>query len=312
VAISGGGGVASGSGAIYFLSPEQLDGTKGTLDQPNLYLATPSGSPRFIATLEPDNPLVLDSVKANATRKTGDFQTTPSGNYAAFTSVLPLTGLHTFGFRQVFRYDAGAQQLACPSCDLTGTDDASLADNAELAPNGLSLLEDGRLFFTTRFPLVLNDANGRKDVYEYENGAPLPVSSGSGSFDSALLSASADGTDVFFFTHEALAPEEDRNGGLMRIYDAREGGGFFKLPASVPCQASDECHGPGTITPGAPDIRSSGKTTTGNALVCAKHRVKQRGKCVKKAHAKKKHAKKKHHNKKRGAGTNGKRGGRNA
>ena len=34
-------------------------------------------------------------------------------------------------------------------------------------------------------------------------------------FDSALLSASADGTDAFFFTRDVLAPEEDRNGTLI-------------------------------------------------------------------------------------------------
>ena len=37
------------------------------------------------------------------------------------------------------------------------------------------------------------------------------ISAGTGPFDSALLRASADGTDVFFFTHDALAPEEDRS-----------------------------------------------------------------------------------------------------
>src|SRR5262249_6677650 len=38
VAFAGGAGVAAGSGAIYFLSPERLDGTSGVQNQPNLYL----------------------------------------------------------------------------------------------------------------------------------------------------------------------------------------------------------------------------------------------------------------------------------
>jgi hypothetical protein len=314
VAISGGGGVGAATGAVYFLSPEQLDGSKGALNQPNLYLAQPAGSPSFVATLEPDNPLALDSVKANAVRKTGDFQTTPSGGYAAFTSNLPLTGIDYFGFRNVFRYDAGSSQLACPSCDTSGSTDGTLADNVELAPAGLSLLSDGRVFISTRFPLVLNDANGKKDVYEWSEGKQQLISAGTGPFDSALLSASSDGTDIFFFTRDPLATDEDSNGALMRIYDAREGGGFFKLPPSVPCQASDECHGPGAPAGTAPDIRSSGKTTTGNVLVCPKNRVKKRGACVKKpAHRKKKkHAKKKGDAKKRNAAATGKRGGRNA
>lgn len=309
VAISGGGGVASGTGAIYFLSPESFGG-EGAPDQPNLYVARPGGPPVLVATLEPDNPLLLDSVKANATRKTGDFQTTPNGRFAVFTSVLKLTGVPHFGLRNVFEFDADGGEVTCPSCDLTGTTDASLADDVELAPNGLSLLDDGRVFFTTRFPLVLHDANGRKDVYEWSEGKAQLVSGGLGPFDSALLTASADGTDVFFFTHEALAPKEDQNGQLMKLYDARVGGGFFKLPAEVPCKASDECHGPGTAVPSPPDIKSSGKTTSGNAISCAKNRVKRRGKCVKKAQPRKKKAAK--HKKKRAAKTGGKRGGRNA
>jgi len=310
VAISGSGGVASSTGAIYFLSPESLGG-QGTLNQPNLYLAQPSGSISFVATLEPDNPLVLDSVKANAARRTADFQTTPSGNYAAFTSKLVLAGLHTGGFASVYRFAAGSGQLDCASCDRTNADEPGIFADAALPPNGLALLGDGRLFFTTSAQLVLNDPNAKKDVYEWSNGDPQLISAGSGPFDSALLTVSADGADVFFFTHDNLAPEEDRNGSLMRIYDAREGGGQFRLPAAIPCQASDECHGAGTPQPGPADIKSSGKTTQGNVIVCAKNRVKKRGQCVKKkqTHAKKKHKK---HAKKRAAATNGKRGGRNA
>jgi hypothetical protein len=311
--ISGGGGVASATGAIYFLSPEQFGG-QGTLSQPNLYLARPNGSIVLVATLEPNNPLLLDSLLANATRRTGDFQTTPTGNYATFTSKLVLANLNTGGFFNAYRFDAGSGQLDCASCDTTGANQGSVFADAELPPTGLALLADGRLFFTTAAQLQLNDPNGKKDVYEWKGGNPQLVSAGSGPFDSALLTVSADGTDVFFFTHDNLANGEDENGSLMRIYDAREGGGFFKLPTSIPCQASDECHGAGTPIPGPADIKSSGKTTQGNVIVCAKNRVKKRGKCVKKqTHAKKKHHKKRKGGaKKRAAGANGKRGGRNA
>jgi len=307
----GGGGVASQTGAAYFLSPEQFGG-QGTLNQPNLYLAQPSGQISLVATLEPNNPLVLDSVKANATRNPADFQTTPSGNYAAFTSKLVLAGLHTGGFASVYRFAAGSGQLDCASCDRTEAEGAGVFADADLPPDGLALLGDGRLFFTTVAQRVVNDPNGKKDVYEWIGGGPQLISAGTGPFDSALLTVSSDGTDVFFFTHDNLAPDEDRNGALMRVYDAREGGGAFRLPASIPCQASDECHGPGTPQPGPADIKSSGKTTQGNVIVCAKNRVKKRGQCVKKKH--KKHAKKKRKggSKQRAAAANGKRGGRNA
>jgi hypothetical protein len=53
LAVGGRGGVASGDGTVYFLSPELLDGTgNGVQDAPNLYLARPGGAPHFVATLE--------------------------------------------------------------------------------------------------------------------------------------------------------------------------------------------------------------------------------------------------------------------
>jgi hypothetical protein len=257
-----------------------------------------------VATLEPDNPLVLDSVEASAARRTGDFQVTPEAHFAAFTSALPLTGIGNFGFRSVFRYDAGTGQLLCASCDRTGSSDGSFANDAALAPAGLSVLEDGRVFFTTRYALVLNDPNGRNDVYELTSaGAQEIVSSGTGPFDSGLLTASADGTDVFFFTHDTLVAAEDHNGQLMKIYDARERGGFFVLPPAVPCKASDECHGPSSPVPPPADIKSSGKSTVGNFLVCPKNRVKRRNQCIKRtAHHRKRHVKKhaKKHRKRHG------------
>ena len=53
VAVGGGGGVASGDGTIYFLSPELLDGSSnGVENAPNLYIARPGQPPHFVATLE--------------------------------------------------------------------------------------------------------------------------------------------------------------------------------------------------------------------------------------------------------------------
>jgi hypothetical protein len=298
--------VASQSGAVYFLSPEQLDGSKGTANQPNLYVAEPGVPPRLVATLDLDDPLVTDSVGAAATRRTADFNVTSDGTFAAFPSSLPLTGPETNGNQQIFRYVRGADQLDCVTC-LPAAWRPRGSGDAAMAPNGLSLTDNGHVFFSTPVAHVPADTNARKDVYEWSDGEAKLISSGLSRFDATLLSASADGTDVYFFTHDAFASGEDNNGSRTRIYDARVNGGFFKLPTPVDCAASDECHGPGTIAPPAPDIRSSGKTTNGNVVTCAKNRVKRRGKCVKRQkHAKKAHAKK------RAAGTNGKRGGSHA
>ena len=56
VAIGGGGGVASGNGTFYFLSPSLLDGSQepedGVKSAPNLYVVRPGQAPHFVATLE--------------------------------------------------------------------------------------------------------------------------------------------------------------------------------------------------------------------------------------------------------------------
>ena len=40
--------------------------------------------------------------------------------------------------------------------------------DSSLAPNGLSLTDDGRVFFDSTDAIALLDSNGRKDVYEWE------------------------------------------------------------------------------------------------------------------------------------------------
>jgi NHL repeat len=305
VAIGGGGGVAAGDGSIYFLSPETLTScgcAEPLLDpvqnQPNLYLARPGSPPRFIATLEPNNPLVLDAVKEAGTRHTADFQVTPSGEFAAFPSSLELlpeteTAKHT----AIYRYDAGAETLVCVSCSPTG---AASEGDAGLASNGLSLTDDGRVFFNSEDQLAASDTDNRRDVYQWEpqgagnctssslvfgkaTGTCLAlISAGTGSFDSGLLGAGANGKDAYFFTRDSLVPQ-DKNGPTVKIYDAREEGGFPYTPPEVQCQASDECHGAGSAGPGPVEIGSLAGSE-GNVAPekhCKKGFVNKGGKCVK-------------------------------
>jgi hypothetical protein len=246
VAIGGGGGVASDSGRAYFLSPERLDGpANGSDGDPNLYVATPGGATRYVTTLEPNHPLVRNAVADSEERITSDFETNSSGREAVFPSSLPLTGFENLGFTQVYAFDVQEGELSCASCNPSN---APSTGNAELASNGSSLTDDGRVFFTSTEQLALRDANLRTDVYEWtpEDGSRVElISTGIDIHNSRLLTVTADGTDAYFFTRETLAPQ-DKVGPLVKIYTAREKGGFFVIPPSPPCAASDECHGPGT------------------------------------------------------------------
>ena len=131
--------------------------------------------------------------------------------------------------------------LDCASCAPTG---AAPAGDAALNTFGLNLTDEGAVFFTSPDQLVLRDSNKRKDAYEWEDGVPQLISTGNGAIDSGLVSVSADGVNAYFFTREVLV-SEDQNGTAMKIYDAREFGGFPHDPPPLPCQASDECHGAG-------------------------------------------------------------------
>jgi hypothetical protein len=291
VAIAGGGGVAIGDGTVYFLSPEKLTPPCACLlgdptpDQPNLYLARPGFAPHFIATLDPNDPAVLDAVGAAGTLRYGDFQVAPSGDAAAFLSTAPLVGYDNAGHPEVYRYDAPSDDLVCASCSPITPQATS---DAALAPNGLSVTDDGRVFFTTPEPLVAADLNEKRDVYEFSHGVVQLLSTGTSPFDSGMLGVSADGTDAYFFTTDTLV-SQDHNGQAMKIYDARSNGGFFVVPPRASCAASDECHGPGTQAPSPPSIHTAG-TTPGNLTPepkqCHHGRVLRHGKCVKKHHGK--------------------------
>ena len=71
------------------------------------------------------------------------------------------------GYTELYRYDASTESLHCVSCTATG---AAAAADASLASDGLSLTEDGRVFFN---PPTLSaraaDTDDKQDVYEWES-----------------------------------------------------------------------------------------------------------------------------------------------
>jgi len=303
----------SSGNLIETLGTGDLTGSLGLAIDPegNLY-ATNSGGGEvalFTASLAPspliDNPAVLDSVAEPETRHSADFQLTPNGAYAAFPSTVPLTGYESGEFPEIYRYDASAGgeegHLDCVSCDPAN---GAATGDASLASNGLSLTDDGRVFFTTADALAAGDTDNKTDVYEWEPqgtgtcqsesptfnkaiGACLGlISAGTSTFDSGLLSADAKGTDVYFFTRDSLVPQ-DKNGPTMKIYDARVEGGFpYEYPPG-PCKASDECHGASSPIPAPLEVGSESSTPgIGNyseepkTKPCKKGFVRKHGTCV--------------------------------
>ncbi len=278
-----GSGLLSGSNAVAFgRSGGRVYASNASAGKVAIFVPAPTSWAPI------DNPAIVHAVNDAATHHYGDFQVSPDGRFAAFASSGPLSkGFANQGHSEIYRYvpdaNEGAGELGCASCAPTG---AGATSDTFLAPYGLSLSDDGRLFFTSAEPFVLRDTNQKRDAYEWSSGAIQLISTGASPEDSSLLSVSADGADAYFFTRQTLS-SEDENGSAVKIYDAREEGGFPHDPPPFPCAASDECHGAGTQAPSPPNISTvtgSGPGAVADGKKCKKGFIKRGGKCVKRPH----------------------------
>lgn len=180
------------------------------------------------------------------------------GRYLLFRSVAPLTGFdnHINPFNrasELFLYDANTGHVACVSCDPSGAAPRGSATAAEGNSPLVSatrympriLVEDGgavHIFFETPDPLLPEDTNSARDVYEYNSadGSVRLLSSGHNANDSWFMDASVDGRDVFIASHARLTATDPDE--LWDIYDARVDGGFPE-PAGQPACEGSTCQG---------------------------------------------------------------------
>lgn len=223
-------------------------------------------------------------------------QTSPDGKWLSFGSHESLTGYDdsALGFEsaEVFLYSAATGQVVCASCNPTG--------ERAIAGGGTSrylLTDAGQVFFQTTEALVPSDTNGQRDVYEYEDGGPRLISSGTSSFETALEDVSESGDDVFFRSNQQLVPQDNQEGELV-TYDARVDGGFAEPSSLPPCTTADACRAAVSLQPSvygepasqtfsgvgnlAPPEAKPKATPKAKPVKCKKGFVKKKGKCVKK------------------------------
>jgi hypothetical protein len=330
---------------VYFVSKSLIDG-EGEAGKPNLGVwETATESAKFIATVAEAD--VSSSQDRNQVATLNDWalaisahtdwdlgramnhtRSTPDGTVFAFESTAQLTSFDNTEASavdckegeengppvpdqpcdEVYRYDAGSEELTCVSC---GPGNGPATGNARLqtidytfglgevepaTPNAPVevLTNDGdTLFFESTESLVPQDGNETNDVYRWKKGEGVAlISTGQSSGESALYGVTPDGSDVIFATREKLLPQ-DENGSTVRFYDARVDGGFPPPEETVtePC-GGDACQGAASAGPEAPNVASSALSGEGNVatkLHCrsGSRKVVARGKarCVKrKAH----------------------------
>lgn len=254
---------------------------------------------------------------SDASSKFTPARATADGSVFVFettANLSPGTFNNSSGYEEVYRYDVATNALTCVSCASAGvsaTGDANLSNDAGtpqgtyLPTRGLSRGGD-QIFFDTPDPLVTQDSNGKRDVYEWEasgtgschtaGGCVYLISSGRGSLDSFFLDNSASGDDVFFATAAGLVSGD--TDGAYDVYDARVGGGLPAPPNTPPC-SDDACKPPPSQSPSDQTPGSGNFSGPGNPAPvhrkCKKGFVPKHGKCVKKHHQ--------HHKKHRGAAT---------
>jgi len=299
--------IASENGDIYFFSPEQLDpDNPGVFNEKNLYVAR-NGTVKYVATLDPGTTV-------------NRMQISPDGRWASFLTAARLTSYDNEGWRQMYRFNADSGELICVSCNPTGTPPFVRAPltpnpfgsspeayekpsaNVIASQSGRFMSDDGRVAFTTSDALVESDTNAITDVYEFVDGRPQLISSGTGQRDkwagnllfpaeyTGLEAVSHDGVDIYFATYDTLTPD-DKNGNFVKFYDARAGGGFRVPPAELPCVAADECHGDENAHPSSTEI-GTGASLGGAGNVREPGKVAKKKKAAKRKAAKKKRAKK--------------------
>jgi hypothetical protein len=207
----------------------------------------------------------------------GPTRLSDDGGVVVFETNSPIAGFNDGGFGQVFRYDGVADALSCLSCPPPGvapSGDAfqSIIDQTmdrryqsdpinQTGPGDRGVSADGgRVFFDSPDALVPQDVNGRRDVYEWEDGTVFLISAGTSSQDSLFIDNGETGDDIFFSTASGIA-SGDTDGGYD-VYDARvPRPGDNPPPSSVPCQG-DVCQGP----PSVPELLGAPASATFNGL----------------------------------------------
>jgi hypothetical protein len=206
-------------------------------------------------------------------------QVTPDDSHMAFVTASPVTQYDNAGHSEMYTYDPSTERLVCVSCV---TSAATPTSDVRASENGLFMTEDGRTFFSTDDALVHTDTNQAIDVYEYVEGHPQLITLGTGETRQrtgrgslqnppGLVGVSANGTDVYFATYDTLV-RQDHNGLFIKFYDARSGGGFSAPAPPPPCEAADECHGPGNAAPAALQDGTSASLAGGSATTPASHK----------------------------------------
>jgi hypothetical protein len=260
-------GMSEDARRIYFFS-----GETSSFPQKGTYLWD-EGAIHLVAPTELALPVL---------RRGEDTQVSADGRQMAFLSNESFNGA-ALGevegrlLQAVYLYNEDTDSLTCVSCLPTGTatkSEAVITSDAAFVEAGVStgirmrfLASSGRyVFFSTRDALVPSDVNGVEDVYEYDVPAKTISLLSTGTGDSGMWLAAADGegNNVFIGGAQSLLAQDMDT--LVDLYDVRVDGGFPQPAVQTGGCAGDECQG----TPSAAPSFSTASGFTGLGNIAAK------------------------------------------
>jgi hypothetical protein len=218
-------------------------------------------------------------------------QASPDGRYLLFQSLANVTSYEAgHGAAEAYLYDAdaGSNSIVCISCRQDGRFSIDPEEfpfplgegdisNPLHAVRALAEIEgQAQAYFTSYDSLASGAVEGKANIYEWVHGQVFLIATeppGIGSPDQAekgereinFVDASADGTDLYFTTPQALNWEnaEER----WAVYDARIDGGFPEpplTPSSCDADSEGSCRGASTAASAPAGAASSTFAGPGN------------------------------------------------
>lgn len=281
---------------VYYAARGQVVAGQGVVGEDNVYLwhddGSPDGETTYVATLSGDGDSPDDADNFSSSNPVA--RVSADGQTLLFRSKARVTSYDNAGHSQLYVYEVEEGTVSCVSCRSDGMPPQGNTEGTQTnsitgeGGDGLarSLSADGsKVFFDSVEPLVAADANGVRDVYEWQDGRLRLITSAESEAPSFLMNGSRTGGDVFFATLEGLVGQD--GDGAYDFYTARIGGGIphqSPPPPGEPC-VGDACKS-GVSEPPAPDDPPSREVVSeGNAVVgpdCARTAFARRAKAVSK------------------------------
>jgi hypothetical protein len=260
-------GASSDGTRVYFAARGQLVPGQGKTEAENLADSTygiyfsDAGTLKFVTNV-PQSFVSNNGLISSSGSGFWPSRVTPSGKHLLFQAIGDVGGFDGNPTLTAYLYSADSGELVCISCRRDGKASLAIVGDSPLTRGvetqnvndpPLTVTDEGgstRVFFISRDRLAFGAAEGKKSLYQWEDGQVSFIADSEPGikFDLRFAGASANGSDIYFTTIDKLSWQD--TDGKLDVYDARVGGGIPEPPAPPPpCNPLSESSCQGGATP---------------------------------------------------------------